>query len=207
MCGSPGVTEFALVHGRRFGDCQVCGLLHLWPEQRFGRAEERAHYSTHRNDPVDLAYRAFLSRLSNPLVTRLPEGAEGLDYGSGPGPTLSGMLEEQGFSVRLYDPFFAPNPRALERTYDFVVCSETVEHFFRPGFEFDRLNRLLRPTGWLGVMTEIYRNQRPFEEWRYAREDTHVCFYRPETMTWIARRFGWSCVTPHPNVVLFQKPG
>ncbi len=116
LCGSPGVTEFALAHGRRFGDCRACRLIHLWHERRLSRSEERAQYSTHRNDPADPGYRAFLSRLSNPLVPYLAVGAEGLDYGSGPGPTLSGMLEEQGLSVRLYDPFFAPNPQALERT-------------------------------------------------------------------------------------------
>ena len=65
------------------------------------------------------------------------------------------MLEEQGYRMSLYDPFFAPSPDALERRYDFITCTETVEHFYQPGKEFRRLDRLLRSGGWLGVMTEM----------------------------------------------------
>jgi hypothetical protein len=172
-----------------------------WPTA----AAERAHYGTHENDPSDPGYRSFLSRLADPLAERLPPGAEGLDYGSGPGPTLSVMLEERGFAVRLYDPFFAPDAMALERSYHFITATEVVEHFFHPRQEFDRLHGMLRPGGWLGIMTEVFREERDFATWRYARDPTHVCFYAPETMAWIARHYGWSAVWPHPNVVLFQK--
>jgi len=44
-----------------------------------------------------------------------------------------------------------------------------------------------------------------FKEWWYHRDATHVCFYRQETMEWIARRFGWRVVFPLKNVILFQK--
>ena len=59
--------------------------------------------------PMIARYREFLSRLEHPPnVPKLPAAAEGLDFGSGPGPTLSVMLEEQGYRMSLYDPFFAP---------------------------------------------------------------------------------------------------
>jgi len=205
LCRSDGVHPFASAHGRRYFDCQTCRLVFLAPEQRLDPGAERARYETHRNDPADEGYRAFLSRLAAPLAERLPPGAEGLDYGSGPGPTLSLMLEEQGFHVEIYDPFFCPNPAALERSYDFVTCTETVEHFFRPREEFERLGRLLRPGGWLGVMTEVLLNDAAFERWYYVRDETHVCFYRPATLEWLAAHFGWGVNFPHRNVALFHK--
>ncbi len=177
----------------------------LAPEQRPASTAERQHYATHENDPADTRYRAFLDRLALPLVERVPAGAEGLDYGAGPGPTLSVMLAERGFRTAVYDPFFAPDPGPLRRSYDFITCTEVVEHFHSPADEFDRLNRLLRPGGWLGVMTEMLREGRAFADWHYIRDPTHVCFYRPATMVWIATRFGWTIEFVHRNVVLFRK--
>lgn len=175
------------------------------PDQRPEPAAEREHYGTHENHPTDARYRAFLGRLSGPLLERLPAGAEGLDYGSGPGPTLSVMLAENGFRMTIYDRFFAPDPKVLHGSYDFITCTEVVEHFHFPADEFDRLNRLLRPGGWLGVMTEMLREGCVFEDWHYVRDPTHVCFYRPGTMEWIAARYGWTVETPHRNVALFRK--
>lgn len=137
-------------------------------------------------------------------MEQLPRGAEGLDFGSGPGPTLSEMLGEAGFCVKVYDPFFAPDAQALNDTYDFITCTETAEHFFHPAHEFDRLHRMLRPGGWLALMTEHYEDQ-PFEQWWYARDPTHACFYRARTMTWLADHYRWRMVTPHRNVRMFQR--
>jgi SAM-dependent methyltransferase len=176
------------------------------PEDRPSPEAERRHYETHENDPEDPRYRAFLDRLALPLADRLAPGAEGLDYGSGPGPALARMLSERGFPMALYDPLFAPDEAVLGRTYDFVTCTETAEHFSRPGEEFRRLGRLLRPGGWLGVMTEVVDEARPFADWRYARDPTHVCFYRAETLAWIARTHGWRLERPHRNVALFRVP-
>lgn len=116
------------------------------------------------------------------------------------------MLAEQGIRMAIYDPFFALEPEALRRSCDFITCTEVVEHFHSPADELDRLDRLLRPGGWLGVMTEMWREGRAFDDWHYVRDPTHVCFYRPETMAWIARRYGWTLDVPHPNVALFGKP-
>lgn len=191
--------------GRLYLECSECGLIHLSREQRLDSAAERAHYETHENDPTDSGYRGFLSRLVDPLVARLSPNSSGLDYGSGPGPTLSVMLEEHGFRTSIYDPFFSPEREPLQRTYDFVTCSETAEHFFRPGDEFDRLDQLLRRGGWLGLMTEILPDGGTFEQWHYWRDPTHVSFYRPGTIEWIARRYRWSLEMPHRNVAMFYK--
>ena len=205
LCAAGRVRDYARVGERRYFECEVCALVHLAPWQRLSREAERAYYGLHENEPSDPRYRAFLDRLATPLASRLAKGAEGLDYGAGPGPTLSGMLQERGFDVQVYDPLFAPHGGALERTYDFVACSETVEHFFSPRKEFARLDRLLRPEGWLGVMTGMRPEGQGFATWHYARDPTHVSFYSHRTMRWIAAAFGWALHFPGRNVALFCK--
>ncbi len=161
-------------------------------------------YETHNNDPSDERYRAFLRRVTTPLIKRLERPATGLDYGAGPGPTLSVMMEEQGFDMAIYDPFFAPRLDALARKYDFVTCTETAEHFHAPSAEFERLYGLLKPGGWLAVMTQ-WADDKDFRQWSYARDVTHVCFYREETMAWIADRFDYRLEIPRRDIALFRK--
>lgn len=206
LCSSVEVRPFAEIRAARYFRCGVCWLTFLAPEQRPDEEAERAHYGTHENDAADPRYHAFLDRLAAPLAERLAPGAEGLDYGAGPAPALAEMLRERGFGVRVYDPFFAHDDDALRHTYDFIACTETAEHFFDPAAEFARLDAMLRPGGWLGVMTEILDDDSRFTGWRYARDPTHVSFYRAETMRWIADRFGWRLHAPARNVVLFHKP-
>ncbi|MFW6059270.1 MAG: class I SAM-dependent methyltransferase [Phycisphaeraceae bacterium] len=187
--------------------CATCGLAFLLPGHHLSAAAEIAHYRTHENDPADPRYRRFLDQLAQPMMRRIPPPAHGLDYGSGPGPTLSVMLEERGYTMRIYDPFFTPDPASLARRYDFITCSETAEHFHHPGREFARLDQLIADGGWLGVMTQMFDaadEDFRFADWWYRRDPTHVCFYQPRTMRWIARLFGWTVEFEGTSVALFH---
>ena len=145
------------------------------------------------------------SRLLDPLRPCLKPGSEGLDYGAGPGPALAVMMREEGFDVRLYDPFFHPDRSALDRSYDFIACTETAEHFADPARELRLLHRMLRPSGWLGLMTGMIDSWSGFPQWHYHRDPTHVCFYSKRTMEWIGEWYRWRVRFPCPNVALFQK--
>ena len=206
LCRCKATRPFHREHDRDYRRCPACQLTFLPPEQRPALEVEKARYETHRNSPGDDGYVTFLNKLVEVLTPQLAPGAEGLDYGSGPGPTLSLMLEELGFPMTNYDPLFAPDEAALGRSYDFITCTETVEHFHRPGAEFRRLQGLLRPGGWLGIMTGILASDHPFPGWWYTRDLTHVCFYNGATLGWIARRFGWELALPAENVALFRWP-
>ena len=133
--------------------CETCALTFVPPSRHLSPEAERARYAEHNNDPRDPGYREFLDRLLAPLAARLSKGAEGLDFGCGPGPAASVMLRERGFKARDWDPYFFPDEGALERDYDFIVCTEVFEHLREPGETLRRLDGLLRPGGWLGVMT------------------------------------------------------
>lgn len=190
---------------REYLRCPVCALVYVPSGYHLSRAEEKQRYDTHRNSPDDPGYRGFLGRLFEPLAARLPPGSEGLDYGSGPGPTLSVMFEETGFGMRNYDPFYAPDGSVLQRRYDFVTCSETAEHFAHPGAEFATLLELVRPGGWLGVMTQMLEASVRFGEWYYKKDPTHVAFYSRASFEWLAARHGLRVLFVSSSVILLRR--
>ena len=205
LCSNGTAEAFVRWHDRDYLRCRTCRLIWLTPEQRPDAMAERAYYATHENDECDQGYRRFLGRLTEHLIPQLAAGATGLDYGCGPGPALAGMLREHGFTMQTWDPLFAPDPAPLQQQYDFVTCTETAEHFHHPGAEFERLNSLLRPGGLLGLMTSFPPPAEDFPGWHYVRDPTHVCFYGPETLGWIAERHGWRLEIPVKNVAIFWK--
>lgn len=205
VCAEPA-DHFLAVDGRDYYRCEVCGARFLDPAQRPSRNVEHAHYMHHENDPGDPRYRRFLSRLADPLMVRLAPASRGLDYGCGPGPALASMLRETGHAVALYDPVFASDPSPLACTYDFVVCTEAVEHFHAPAREFARLRGLVRPGGWLAIMTCFQTEDARFSVWHYRKDPTHVVFFREGTFRYLADIWGWSCEVPVKDVVLMQRP-
>jgi SAM-dependent methyltransferase len=190
LCAGEATVPFHEDRRRPYLRCGDCALVFVPPAWHLDRQAERAEYDLHRNRVDDPAYRAFLSRLAQPLAARLARGARGLDFGCGPAPALACMLREAGFEVRLYDSFYRPDPGALQGHYDFICTTEVVEHLHRPGRELARLWALLDPGGWLGVMTKLVRSPGAFAAWHYKNDPTHVCFFSEETWQWWARKRG-----------------
>jgi SAM-dependent methyltransferase len=205
VCREGSARLFASVGGRDYLRCGNCHATFLHPDQLPSREVERHEYAQHRNRPEDLAYRAFLAQLAGPLLQRLAPARSGLDYGCGPGPALAAMLQEAGHHVTLYDPFFHPDPRALEARYDFITCTEVVEHFHEPAREFARLATMLKPGGLLAIQTCLQTNDARFARWNYRRDPTHVVFYREASFLRIARRHDWIMEIPAPNVVFLTR--
>jgi SAM-dependent methyltransferase len=204
ICRGANLAAFLDIDHKRYQRCARC-MGTLTNIADLPTAEiENAQYRFHCNDVEDSGYRAFVGKLVTPLIERARPGAHGLDYGCGPGPVGAVMLREQGFVVDEYDPLFASDPSALSRHYDFVFCCEVVEHFHDPAREFDRLEALLKPGGWLAVMTCFQDDDAAFASWHYRRDPTHVAFYRADTMRRIADDRGWRIDIPTKNVALFQ---
>jgi Methyltransferase domain len=185
--------------------CGNCALVHVPAEYFLSRAGERAQYDQHENDPGDPRYRRFLSRLCRPMLSRLGPHSSGLDFGSGPGPTLSVMLAEAGHLVRLFDPFYALDTAVFDEQYDFITASEVVEHLHDPAFELQRLWDCLKPGGLLGVMTSLLDGQSSFADWHYIRDPTHVCFYSAFTWQWLAEQWRTRAEIIDNKVILLQR--
>lgn len=179
----------------------------MHPDFRANAEDELAHYKRHNNNPNDSRYRDFLNNLWQPLKEQLSPGAKGLDYGSGPGPTLHLMAKEDGFNCAHYDPYFHPDTAALQNSYDFITCSETAEHFYHPHKEFSALAELLNPGGWLGLMTTRYDANTDFQNWHYRHDPTHVTFYADRTFEIVAERFNFDSVKILSNRLVLLKYG
>lgn len=191
---------------RRFFRCARCSVVFLHPDHRLTPLQEVLRYCEHRNSAEDAAYVQFLSRLADPVGARLVDGARGLDYGCGPTPVLAGMFTAAGYPTESYDPFFLGDEAVHGKKYDFVSCSEVLEHVHDPLSFFRRLDSIVRRGGLIGIMTRFHGVDTPFHDWWYRRDPTHVCFYCPETMQWIAESFGWSLEIPDPHIALFTVP-
>ncbi len=210
LCGSPETSRFfrddtRMDNLRDYYHCQNCKLIFVPPNQRLSADEEVSRYDMHENDPEDPNYRKFLSRMFDPMVERISPESYGLDFGSGPGPALSVMLEEKGHNVEIYDPFYAPDKSVFDKEYDFITTTETAEHLYDPLKELDRLWSCLKAGGFLGIMTKRHKGKVFFKDWHYRNDDTHVVFYHDETFEWLGNRWSSKPEFLRSDVVIFWK--
>lgn len=205
LCGNPESSVFHRDRRREYLRCGTCALVYVPAQYHLQPLSEKAEYELHQNDPADARYRRFLSRLSMPLGQRLQANSSGLDFGCGPGPTLSVLLEEQGHTVDLYDPFFFPAADCLQQDYDFVTATEVVEHLSRPGEVLQQLWGCLRPGGFLGLMTKLVTGAQDFGSWHYKNDATHVSFFSRQTWQWWATQQGAQLEILGADVILLQK--
>ena len=212
LCGH-NVAFFASFQKRNYHRCPHCHLIQLARNQCPSREEEFDEYQLHQNDPMDAGYRRFLQKVTEPMLdwlkTKKKEEIIALDFGCGPGPTISVVLGEQGWNTQNYDPFFVPNKAVLLKRYDLISCTEVVEHFHEPKESWAQLFSLCKKEGsQLVVMTQTsdkHHTKQNFQQWRYIREKSHVAFYHSFTMKWIADKFNMKLSILSPSVFWFSK--
>lgn len=205
VCACPDCTPWVRCGGVDYFDCPRCRAIHLPAAHWLDEQAEADYYRLHRNGIQDPGYRKFLSTLADPLLARLPPASCGLDFGCGPGPALADMLRQAGHAMAVHDPLFFPDPAVLERRYDFITCSEVVEHLRQPAAVFERLFGLLHPGGILAVMTRFPPAAEAFERWHYRRDPTHIVFYPPATFRFLAKGLGAHCEIPCDHVALLHR--
>ena len=205
LCSAAAAGEYSSDKRRSYVLCRICGLVFVPPAQHLAAKDEKQRYDLHQNSPDDAGYRRFLGRLFVPLERRLAPASSGLDFGSGPAPTLSRMFEDAGHKVTLFDSFYEADPAALNGQYDFITASEVAEHLREPGKEFDRLWACLKRGGWLGIMTKFAAGRAVFPRWYYKDDPTHICFFSRETFAWLAAKWEADMIMPEDDVVLIRK--
>ena len=204
LCNSTS-TLFCEKTKHLFYKCNTChGIFR--PKHTFLTAEEeKAHYEKHNNDVFDERYQNFVSPIVNAILQDFTSEAKGLDFGSGTGPVIAKMLTDKGYQVQNYDLFFANEPSLLNQKYDYISCCEVMEHFHQPYKEFELLKSLLLPKGKLYCKTEVFNNQKPFENWYYKDDFTHVFIYQHKTLEWIKTKFHFSNLVIKEKLIVFEK--
>lgn len=205
LCQALGAQHYAEDQRRRYSHCSQCGLVFVTSDQQLSSEAEKAVYDQHQNSPDDQNYRRFLSRLTDPLLERLKPASQGLDFGCGPGPTLSVMMAEQGHQMAVYDLYYADNPLALQGQYDFITSTEVVEHLANPGQELTRLWAMLANGGYLGLMTKLATDKASFTRWHYKNDPTHISFFSRATFNYLAKVWGASLEIIGADVIILRK--
>lgn len=206
LCHHAELDIFHQDKHRDYLQCGCCQLVfvpqpfHLSPEQ------EKTVYDQHQNNPEDMGYQGFLSRCVDPLLAKVTPEQEGLDFGCGPGPTISHMCEKVGIKVSNYDLYYFNSPELLERQYDFITMTEVIEHVYQADELLSTLSGLLKQSGILAVMTKRVQDKQAFAGWHYKNDMTHILFYSVTTFEWIAKHFNWRLEVIGKDVVFFHLP-
>lgn len=193
------------IYQQEYFSCQECSLVYLSAKNFLSLEAEKTRYLSHNNDLRQNAYRQHLNLLWQPLKERLKNKSQGLDYGSGPEPALSQLMAEEGFVVKIWDPFFCKDLSVFEHSYDFITCLEVIEHCHKPNEEIDCMYSLLKKGGYMAMGTSLLMDGIDFLKWYYRMDPTHVIFFREKTLAWLAQHWSMEIVYQTPKVFIFRK--
>lgn len=193
--------------GKKYGDCPECGYLQIDETLLPGPGAERERYLLHDNDPGEPRYRAYLERfVETAIAPFLSPGERILDFGSGPVPALGTILRGYGYSVRCWDPFFAPEPGWEDELWDAIVLHEVAEHLHSPAATFRTIAGRVREGGFIAARTR-FRPEDPtsLESWWYLGDSTHVGFFAPRSFAALAEALDFSLsLCLRPDIVVLK---
>lgn len=187
-----------------FHVCPSCEAIIKNHENCSNPTDEKKRYEAHQNDLDQEGYVTFLSAFIERAICPF-DVHDLLDYGCGPSPILGTLLHQLGYHVDLFDPFFYPKEPL--HTYDMVVSTEVVEHFKDPIHSFHHIDDLVKPHGYVAIMTLFHPNDRDqFFNWFYIRDFTHVIFYTLKTLDMMMSTMGYERVySDQKRIAVFHK--
>ncbi len=206
LCTKNSIELYAHTLGSDYFECKTCSYVFKDRSKLLDSSVEKSRYDTHNNDSEDQGYIDFLNRLLLPLSEKLAPESYGLDFGCGPGPTISKEMKKRGHIMSDYDIYYANKPQLLENQYDFVTSTEVWEHFYQPRIDIKKCWDLVKPGGYLGVMTYfIPQDKEQFMNWWYLRDETHVGFYNEDVFSYIAKELNATLEIVSRQVVILKK--
>lgn len=199
-------TKHLLYYGKRtFMHCEACDSIQLALNDLPDRKVEKKRYTAHNNDSNDDGYVRFLQPMIDVVLQEQEATNLGLDFGSGPQPVLSDILQSKGYAVSAYDPIFKNETSILDKSFDYILCCEVMEHFHNPYGAFKKLHSLLKPGGKLYCKTMLYDHDIDFDKWWYKNDITHVFFYSQKSLKYIQHAFGFSDLSVQEELICFKK--
>lgn len=206
LCSFDKSSLFDRDKQRRFYQCDFCSLVFVDRDALITASQEKKRYEAHENSEDDSGYVKYLSSIKEAIKPHLKQNSVGLDFGSGRTKVLEKLLNEEGHEVISFDIYFHPDVNVHDRTYDFIVMSEVIEHLRDLRRVLSDLTKLLRPDGMLFVKTKLVPEN--FSNWFYKRDITHIQFFSEESFEVLSKAFGLSKAEGiFPDLYLFRNNG
>jgi len=177
---------------QRYFTCKVCHSIFVDENHLPDAQSEKERYELHDDNAEDAGYRKFVSPITANIEKDFLNVAKGLDFGAGTSQIITKVMQEKGYDISPYDPYFHPNKELLKKRYDYIASCEVIEHFYHPAKEFRLLKSMLKKDAKLYLMTDMYDESIEFSSWYYKNDPTHVFFYTKKTFEWIQKRFDFS---------------
>ncbi len=208
LCQSNEIAKyhFQKKYQREFYICAVCDLRFIDRDKLLSLDQERERYDQHTNNIRTSGYESFLRRLANPVKANYPLKSRGLDFGCGPYPMLTEILNEDGFKdIDAYDPIFRNDKSYLGKNYDFITMCEVIEHIYNIKDDLSQVFSLLSGNGRLIISTGLYDSSISFEKWHYINDVTHINIMSEKTMKWITGEFKVQLESTENDITIFLK--
>ncbi|MBN2058001.1 MAG: class I SAM-dependent methyltransferase [Candidatus Saganbacteria bacterium] len=191
ICTQQARPLFDKQYDHTYHACPACGYIFLEGSKVISPAEEKKQYQFHNNGFDNKGYvsmqQAFIDLAVLPYC---PAKGRILDFGSGPIPVLAQLLRRAGFTVDIYDKFFAPEDAWQNNKYDLITVTEVFEHLPDPAIVLKSLASRLNKKGIIAVKTKFHPNDdKAFLDWWYRRDATHISFYTPRTFERLSEMF------------------
>jgi hypothetical protein len=176
----------------------------LDPRFHLSPVDEKLRSDQHQNTSDNIEYIETFKRFIETAITPYP-ATQVLDYGCGPNPVLAELLKSHNLQTDIYDPFYFPTEPQVE-SYDLITSTEVFEHLREPLVTLEHINKLLKPGGYLAIMTKFLPPNDQFVSWRYKDDTTHISFYSPKTFIQISQELELIQHNNQDIIVLRKKP-
>lgn len=203
LCKHTGIP-FHTYEDRNYLQCSYCESVFLETQDLPHPKAEKERYDLHHNRMDDEGYIEFLKPVIKAVLNENSPEDSGLDFGSGPNPVLTKLLQEKGFSIAGYDPIYRHSESVFRCKYDYITCCEVIEHFHQPAEEFDTLRELLKEEGKLYCKTSLYNNSIDFNEWYYKNDFTHSFFYTIKALEYIQQEWDFQSLVIESELITFK---
>ncbi len=182
FCQNFGAELFHQDDVREFFRCPDCTIIFVPRSSLISHAEEKKRYDSHQNEESDPEYRRYFLKTVNLVTAQVPKSSRGLDFGCGKTKLMEKLFMECSLEVDSYDYFYFQDESIWQKTYDFAVLNEVIEHLNDPAETLARLKKIIH--GPLFVRTKLYpETEKAFANWFYKRDITHVQFFSLQALS------------------------